>query len=138
MNIPGLRGMSPMMLLKQGVRDALDLVALAGGRVSDGGAVAVAVAVYYMAPDVEKSFRFITPGATLAVIVWIAASAGLNVTISHFANYNATYGSIGAIIVLLLYFFISSAVLLFGAQINAVIEHHSPQGKNPRQKSLLG
>ena len=57
-----------------------------------------------VAPDAEQSFRFITPGATLAVIVRIAVSAGFNVYISHFANYYATHGSIGAIIVLLLYF----------------------------------
>lgn len=97
--------------------------------------LAVAV-VYYVAPDVEQDFRFITPGATLAVIVWVAASVGFNYYVSNFANYNATYGSVGAIIALLFYFFISAAVMLFGAEINAVIEHHSPQGKNPGEKKL--
>lgn len=97
--------------------------------------LAVAV-VYYVAPDVEQEFRFITPGATLAVIVWIAASVGFNYYVSNFADYNATYGSVGAIIALLFYFFISAAVMLFGAEINAVIEHHSPQGKNPGEKKM--
>ncbi len=97
--------------------------------------LAVAV-IYYVAPDVEQDFRFITPGATLAVIVWIAASLGFNYYVRNFADYGATYGSIGTIIVLLLYFFISAAVLLFGAEINAVIEHHSPAGKNPGEKTL--
>jgi len=97
--------------------------------------LAVAV-IYYVAPDVEQDFRFITPGATLAVIVWVLATLGFNYYVRTFSDYNATYGSIGAIIVLLLYLFISSAVLLFGAEINAVIEHHSPSGKDPGEKTL--
>lgn len=97
--------------------------------------LAIAV-VYYVAPDVEQDFRFITPGATLAVIVWIVASLGFDFYVRKFSDYNATYGSVGAIIVMLLYFYISSAVLLFGAEINAVIEHHSPSGKDPGEKKL--
>lgn len=97
--------------------------------------LAVAV-IYYSAPDVQQKFRFITPGATLAVIVWVLATVGFNYYVTNFADYNATYGSIGAIIVLLLYFFISAAVLLFGAEINAVIEHNSPEGKNKGEKTL--
>ena len=54
--------------------------------------------------------------------------------VKTFADYNAMYGSIGAIIVLLLYFYISSAVLLLGAEMNAVIEHMSAEGKNPGEK----
>lgn len=97
--------------------------------------LAVAV-VYYVAPNVDQKFKFITPGAVLAVLVWILASVGFKYYVTNFADYNAMYGSIGAIIVLLFYFFISAAVLLFGAEINAVIEHHSPEGKDPGQKKL--
>lgn len=92
--------------------------------------------IYYVAPDVEQEFRFITPGAILAVIVWVAASIAFNYYVTSFADYNATYGSIGTIVVLLLYFFISAAVMLFGAELNAVIEHHSSEGKNPGEKTL--
>jgi membrane protein len=97
--------------------------------------LAVAV-VYYVAPDVEQEFRFITPGALLAVLVWILASVGFKYYVTSFADYNATYGSIGTVIILLLYFFISAAVLLFGAEINSVIEHNMPSGKNPGQKEI--
>lgn len=97
--------------------------------------LAVAV-IYYVAPDVEQSFRFITPGSVLAVLVWIAASLGFGFYVRNFANYDATYGSVGAIIVMLLYFFISAAVLLFGAELNAVIEHRHPEGKDPGEKKL--
>lgn len=84
-------------------------------------ALAVAV-IYYCAPNVDHPFRLITPGAAVAVVVWVAASVGFSYYVSNFGHYNATYGSIGAVIVLLLYFYLSAAVLLFGAELNAVIE----------------
>jgi len=95
--------------------------------------VAVAV-IYYVMPDVKQEFRFITPGSMLAVVVWIIASLGFAYYVKTFADYNAMYGSIGAIIVLLLYFYISSAVLLLGAEMNAVIEHMSAEGKEKGTK----
>jgi membrane protein len=97
--------------------------------------LAVAV-IYYVAPDVEQEFRFITPGSVLAVIVWVAASLAFDYYVRNFSDYSAMYGSIGTIIVLLLYFFISASVLLFGAELNAVIEHHAVTGKNPSEKTL--
>lgn len=92
--------------------------------------------IYYVTPDVQQSFRFITPGSVISVLVWILASVGFGIYVQNFSNYDATYGSVGAIIVLLLYFYISSAVLLFGAELNAVIEHHSAQGKDPGEKVM--
>lgn len=97
--------------------------------------MAVAV-IYYVTPNVKQRFRFITPGSVLAVVLWIAASLGFGYYVKNFADYNAMYGSVGAIIVLLLYFYISSAVLLLGAELNAVIEHHLPHGKNPGEKTF--
>ena len=95
----------------------------------------LAVAVfYYVTPDVEQEFRFITPGSLIAVLTWIAASLGFGYYVQNFADYSATYGSIGAIIVLLMYFYLSAAVLLFGAELNAVIEHQDPSGKDPGEK----
>lgn len=90
--------------------------------------------IYYVMPDVKQKFRFITPGSVLAVVVWIIASVGFGIYVKNFADYNAMYGSIGAIIVLLLYFYISSAVLLLGAEMNAVIEHMSAEGKDKGEK----
>ncbi|MHA3736630.1 YihY/virulence factor BrkB family protein [Pseudomonas sp. Eth.TT006] len=96
--------------------------------------IAVAL-IYYVMPDVKQEFRFITPGSVLAVVVWIVASLGFAFYVKTFANYNAMYGSIGAIIVLLLYFYISAAVLLLGAEMNAVIEHMSSEGKDQGEKA---
>ena len=90
-------------------------------------ALAVAL-VYYALPNVEQRFRLITPGAVLAVLAWVAASLGFGYYASNFANYSATYGSLGGVIVLLLYLFISSAVLLLGAEVNAVLYHQAAGG----------
>jgi membrane protein len=87
--------------------------------------IATVAIIYYAAPNYKQRFRFITPGAVIAVFVWIAASLGFNVYLQNFANYSAMYGSIGTIIALLLYFFLSAAVLLYGAEVNSVIEHHA-------------
>ena len=92
--------------------------------------------VYYVAPNVEQKIRFITPGSVLSVIVWIITSLGFGLYINNFADYSAVYGSIGAVIVLMMYFYISAAVLLFGAELNAVIEDYAPSGKNIGDKKF--
>lgn len=96
--------------------------------------LAVAV-IYHVAPDVKQEFHFITPGAALAVIAWLLASWGFNVYVSNFGDYSAVYGGIGAIIVLLLYFFISASILLFGAELNTVIERHSAEENTAGQRT---
>jgi membrane protein len=78
--------------------------------------------VYYAGPNVRARFRFITPGAILAVLIWIAASIGFGYYVQNFGHYDATYGSLGAIVILLFYFYLSAAVLLFGAEVNAVLQ----------------
>ena len=80
-----------------------------------------AALVYYVLPNVDQPFRLITPGAVVAVIVWIVASLGFSFYAQNFANYNATYGSLGSVVVLLFYFYISAMVLLLGAEINAEV-----------------
>jgi membrane protein len=81
-----------------------------------------AALVYYSAPAAQPRFRFITPGAVLSVLLWVVASIGFDFYMRNFADYSAMYGSIGSVVALMFYFFISSAVLLFGAEINATIE----------------
>jgi membrane protein len=80
-----------------------------------------AALVYYLFPNTDQPFRVVTPGAVLAVIVWVLASLGFSWYVSNFASYNATYGALAAVIVLLFYFFISSAILLFGAELNSEV-----------------
>jgi membrane protein len=92
--------------------------------------------LYYVLPDVQQKFKFITPGSVGGVILWVAASAGFSAYVSNFGKYDATYGSLGGIIVLLLWMWISSLVMLLGAEANAIIEHHSYEGKRAGAKSL--
>jgi membrane protein len=77
--------------------------------------------LYYFAPDVEQPFRWITPGGLIGVLLWVLASLAFNFYVSNFGSYNKTYGSIGAVIVLLLYLYISSLTILFGATLNATL-----------------
>jgi membrane protein len=77
--------------------------------------------LYYFAPDVDQPFRWITPGGLIGVLLWVLASVAFNFYVSNFGSYNKTYGSIGAVIVLLLYLYISSLTVLFGATLNATL-----------------
>jgi membrane protein len=81
--------------------------------------------VYYFAPNVKHPLHLVTPGAVLAVLVWFLASLGFTLYVQSFTDYSATYGSVGAVIVLLFYFFISANAFLLGAEINAVIERET-------------
>jgi membrane protein len=100
------------------------------------GLLIVAMAlVYYLAPDVEQQWQWITPGSVVAVLGWLLASLGFSYYVNHFGSYNATYGSIGAVIVLLTWMYVSGFFVLVGGEINAEIEHASASGKDPGEKA---
>ena len=90
----------------------------------------VAALAYYFLPDVDQEFKFITPGSIVGTIIWLIATWGFTQYVQHFGNYNATYGSIGGVIVLMTWLYISGLIFLVGGEVNAVIEHASPQGKD--------
>ena len=84
--------------------------------------IVLAVALlYYFAPDANQPFRWITPGGLIGVLLWVLASLGFRLYLSYFNSYDETYGTIGAFIVLLLYLYISSLTILFGAELNATL-----------------
>ncbi len=90
--------------------------------------------MYYYAPDVEQRFRFITPGSLIAFLAWLLFSVLFSLYVNSFSNYNKSYGTFAGIALLLLYFYYSSFILLFGAEMNQVIEQHAPGGKQPGEK----
>jgi membrane protein len=91
--------------------------------------------VYYFAPDAEQEWVWITPGAVLGTALWVLVSLGFKLYVANFGHYdNATYGAMGGVIVLLLWFYLSSLAILIGAEMNAEIEHASPYGKAPGEK----
>jgi len=94
--------------------------------------------VYYFAPDADQDWVWISPGAVGATLLWLAVSLAFKVYIANFTDYNAAYGSVGGVIVLLLWFYVSSLAVLVGAEMNAEIEHASPYGKAPGQKNANG
>jgi membrane protein len=78
--------------------------------------------IYYFGPDVRGAWRWVTPGAALGVAIWLLASFGFRIYLHFFNSYSATYGSLGAVIVLLLWLYITGLAILLGAELNWVIE----------------
>jgi membrane protein len=79
--------------------------------------------IYYFGPNLEnKHWRYFTPGAAIGIIGWIASSLALRVYLYYFNSYSVTYGSLGAVIILLTWFYITGLMLLLGAELNSEIE----------------
>lgn len=85
-------------------------------------ALAFAV-IYYWAPDLKvRCWHWFTPGGALGIVGWLLASLGLRVYLHFFNSYSVTYGSLGAVIILLTWFYITGLMILLGAEINSEIE----------------
>jgi membrane protein len=97
--------------------------------------------IYYFAPDVkDQKWHWVTPGALVGLVLWLVVSFALKLYLHYFDRYSATYGSLGAVIVLLLWFYLSGASILMGAEINSVLENAAadagePDAKHEGQKS---
>lgn len=80
--------------------------------------------IYYFAPDLyDQKWYWITPGSILGVVLWLIVSFVLRVYLRHFDSYSLTYGSLGAVIVLMLWFYLTGVAILLGGKINAEIEN---------------
>jgi membrane protein len=100
---------------------------IAFGMVSTGFGV-----IYYFAPDADQDWVWITPGALAATLLWFVGSLGFRLYAVNFGHYEATYGTIGGIILLLLWFYLSGLVIVIGAEMNAEIEKASPWSRASR------
>jgi membrane protein len=128
-------GMVAVVLLAVSGRvleDLLGLVGLSGVAVTIWSiarwpaAIALALlafaVVQWAAPTGSRPrFRFITPGAVVAVALWVAATIGFGIYVGYVATYNATYGAFAGAIILLLWIWLGSAALLYGAEVDAVL-----------------
>jgi membrane protein len=94
--------------------------------------------VFYFGPDADQDWAWITPGALIATVLWLLVSLATKIYVSNFTDYDAAYGTIGGVMVVLLWMYVSSIAILVGAEINAEIEHASPYGKAPGQKTKDG
>jgi membrane protein len=94
--------------------------------------------LYWAAPNARQgSFRWITPGGIVAVVLWLIASGGFAVYVGNFGSYNKTYGSLAAIIIFLIWLWITNIAILLGAELNAELERSRaitvghPKGEEP-------
>lgn len=86
-------------------------------------AIVIVAVLYYWSPNVKQpKFTWVSGGSILALLIWIIASVGFGFYVGNFSNYNATYGSLGGVIVFLLWIWITNNALLFGAEFDAEIE----------------
>ena len=80
--------------------------------------------VYYFGPDLEeRNWYWVTPGAVAGVSLWLIASLGFRVYLHFFNSYSATYGSLGAVVILMLWLYITGLAILIGGEVNWVIEN---------------
>jgi membrane protein len=94
-----------------------------------GTALAISLiiaAVYHFAPNkAESHWRWITPGSVVATIIWVAATFAFSFYVRNFGSYNATYGSLAAVIIFLTWLYLSAYIVLVGAELNCVLERRS-------------
>lgn len=137
-----VRGLAILMTLVSGVLAlAAALAAVAAAPLADwiGGPIGTAITwlrlpiagavmmflwalLYYTLPDAEQSFKFITPGSVLGVVLWVVASWGFSRYVSSFGSYDKTYGSLGGVIVFLTWLWITNIIVLLGAELNSEME----------------
>lgn len=92
--------------------------------------------LYYIAPEAKQSFRWILPGAVTSTVLWMLASQLFRVFLRNFGQYNTTYGSIAALVILMIWLWISGFVFLLGAEINALMKRME-EDDPPRRVRLL-
>jgi membrane protein len=86
---------------------------------------ALGVLYRYGASRAEASTRWVSWGAVVATLLWIAASMVFSIYVSNFSSYNETYGALGAVVILLMWLWISAFIVLLGAELNAEMEHQT-------------
>jgi membrane protein len=92
--------------------------------------------IYYFGPNVkEQHWYWITPGSVIGVLLWLAASFAFRAYLHFFNSYSKTYGSLGAVMILLVWFYVTGFAFLVGGEINAQIEHAAAEHGHPEAKA---
>lgn len=95
--------------------------------------------LYRYGPDRRNArWRWITPGAAIAIVIWIAVSVGFRYYVANFGSYNETYGSLGTVIVVLLWLYLSAIAVIVGAEIDAEIEHQTAEDSTVEPDRPMG
>ncbi|HEV2835648.1 MAG TPA: YihY/virulence factor BrkB family protein [Pyrinomonadaceae bacterium] len=91
--------------------------------------------IYYFAPDLRhQKWQWLTPGAAIGVVLWLLVSFGFRVYLHYFDSYSKTYGSLGAVIILMLWLYFTGAAVLIGGEINSEIENAAAERGAPEAK----
>lgn len=126
-------------LIPEAPAHILLLVRIVFGAVIGAGAAAAAATLYRYAPSREKAqWTWLTPGTALCAIGWLVLSLGFGIYVSNFADYGATYGSIGGVVALLTWVYLSSYIFLFGAELNSEFEHQTAKDTTSGPARPLG
>jgi membrane protein len=100
-----------------------------------GAMLAAFALVYYYAPNLEEPhWTWISPGAAAGLVIWLAASFVLRVYLHFFNSYSSTYGSLGAVIILMLWLYLSGFALLLGGEVNSIIAHAEVEKAKQEEK----
>jgi membrane protein len=100
-----------------------------------GGLLFAFAVVLYLGPDVEQPrWQLVTPGAVTALFVWLAASGGFALYAAWFGSYDKSWGTLSAVVVTLLWLWLTSAALLFGAEVNAEVRRLAIEGGAPPEQ----
>jgi membrane protein len=107
--IPGLSDLAPAIHL---IRYSVALLVMFG----------LLAIIYYFGPSIRQRFHFLSPGAIFTVLVWLGLGFVFRTYVNRFGRYDKTYGAVGGVAIMLLFFYIDAAVLLIGAEINSEID----------------
>jgi len=91
--------------------------------------------IYYLAPDLhQQKWIWITPGSVTGVALWLLVSFGFKVYLHFFNSYSTTYGTLGAVIILMLWFYLTGTAILIGGEVNSEIENAAAKSGDPQAK----
>jgi len=144
--VAGILVMLALVVALPSVLDSVDITGV-GGTLLElarwpllGGVLLVGLAIIFRyGPQRRRSrWRWFSPGAIVAVIVGLAASIGFSIYVSLLGNYNKTYGALGAIIIMLLWLYLMAFAVLFGAAMNAELEHQTTRDTTAGDDQPMG
>jgi membrane protein len=102
-------------------------------------AAAVAATLYRFGPSREDAqWRWITPGSMLAAVIWLLLTIAFGYYVSRFTDYRASYGSLGAVVALLTWLYLSAYTFVFGAELNSEIEHQTAKDSTTGAPEPMG
>lgn len=100
--------------------------------------LALAILFRYGPSRTPARFRWVTPGAVAATVLWLVGSIAFSFYVQNFASYNKTFGSLGAVVVLLMWFYLSAFIVCLGAELNAELEHQTARDSTSGRESPMG